>query len=847
MKVEACVRGILGEDADDLTDAELSGLIADLKRRQRLRQAADASVDDVTALRDAANEVAADLELAAKIEKRNAALNVLRHKEATAFVEGFGDAARGLEALLAGTNKRIGGGRLSVDSRARAREGQYLGGMISELKREGVLQFVQARLFATGKGPLDDKIAIELYELRDGGSPGRSGSKDAQKIAAIIHKYQELARADQNRAGAFIRKLPGYIVSQSHDMFRIRRAGKDKWIASILPLLDGDRTFDGADPLKFLSGVYDELASGTFYKADAEAPLIGFKGPANLAKKVSQSRVLHFRDAESWVAYNDGFGMGGIMDAVAFGLKHSARNVALMETLGTNPRAMFNRLLSDARQAAIGDTKQSDRLQSGPDSRLSRMMNVADGTVDIPASVGMARFGAAFRAFENMIKLGGAVLSSIPDIATAASDIQYRGRGFLSGMNDQIGGFFKAIPDASVRREVAERIGAAIDGKIGAILSRFSAADTLPGRMAKLQQNFFRLNLLGWWTDAHEAGYAAGMAHDLARQAGAAFGDLPAEAQRALGLYDIGAREWDVLRSHGLDTAADGRAYVMPDVLENAPDEALAALVDGKVTPGKIKAARDRLGANLRAYYLDRTSYGVLKGGIRERFASTQGYQAGTPAGEAFRFFGQFKNYSVSFVNKTLGRFAEADTFWQVPGALARMPWGEKRQAAQLILAMTALGYVSMSLKQITKGQEPPDPTDRATWGQAFLQGGGAGIYGDFLTADFNRFGGGGLETLAGPAVGTASDALRLYGAMQDWVSGKTENAPDAQAFQIFKNNTPFLNLFYARAALDYLILYDVQEAISPGSLRRMERRLKKEQGKEFILRPSEDRLRPVT
>lgn len=844
MKIDACVRGILGEDADSLTDEELSGLIADLQRRKRMRQAQDASLDDVTALRGAADEVAADLELAAKVEKRNAALNILRHKEATAFIDGFNDPARGLEALLAGSNKRIEGARLSVDSRTRAREGRYLGGMVNDLKREGLLQFVQARFFARGKGPLDDKIAIELYELRDGGSPGSSGSREAQKIAAIVHKYQELARADQNRAGAFIRKLPGYIVSQSHDMFRIRRAGKDKWIASILPLLDGDRTFDGADPLKFLSGVYDELASGTFYKADAEAPLIGFKGPANLAKKVSQSRVLHFRDAESWVAYNDGFGMGGIMDAVAFGLKHAARNVALMETLGTNPRAMFNRLVSDAKQAAIGDTKQSDKLRSG---RLEGMMNVADGTVDIPASVSLARFGSFVRAYENIVKLGGAVLSSIPDIATAAADIQFRGKSFLSGMRDQIGGFFNAIPDKSVRREVAERIGAAIDGKVGAILSRFSAADTLPGRMAKLQQNFFRLNLLGWWTDAHEAGFAAGMAHDLARQAEQPLDALHPRAQVALGLYDIGAKEWDVLRAYGVETAADGRAYVLPDVVRNAPDEAIATLVTGKVTPGKVKAARDGLEEKLRAYYLDRTSYGVLKGGIRERFASTQGRQAGDPMGEAARFFGLFRNYSVSFVNKAFGRYAETDTFWSTPGGLARMPWGEKRQAAQLILAMTALGYVSMSLKQITKGQEPPDPTDRATWGQAFLQGGGAGIYGDFLTADFNRFGGGGLETLAGPVVGSASDLLRLYGAMQDWATGKTENAPDAQAFNIFKNNTPFLNLFYVRAALDYLILYDVQEAISPGSLRRMERRLKKEQGKEFILRPSEDRLRPVT
>lgn len=844
MKELACVRGVLGQDADELTDQELTAVIDDLKRRQRERQRINEGMDASEALNLEAEAVAADLELAAKIEKRNAALNIVRHKEATSYVDGFADKAQGLEALLAGTNRRIEGGRISVDSRAKAREGKYLGGMISELKREGLLDFIQARLFASGKGPLDDKIAIELYELRDGGSPGRSGSRDAQKIAAILHKYQELARTDQNRVGAFIRKLPGYIVAQSHDMFRIRRAGKNEWIARTLPLLDADRTFDGADPLTFLSAVYDELASGQFYKADTDAPLIGFKGPANLAKKVSQSRVLHFRDAEAWIGYNDAFGMGGIMDAVAFGFRRAARNVALMETLGPNPQAMFKRLVTDFQQASIGDTAQTDKLRAW---RLQGMLNVADGTVDIPANITLAKIGSATRALENMIKLGGAMVSSIPDVATAASDLQFQGKGFLSGLHAQIGGFFKALPSNSVRREVAARAGAGIDAHIGAILSRFSAADTLPGRLAKWQQNFFRLNLLSWWTEANEAGFTAALAHDLAQMAGKDLGALPERARMTLGLYGIGAREWDLIRAHGLQKAADDRAYVLADALEATDDAVFADLVTGKVTKAKITAAKEKLTGALRAYYMDRTSYGVLKGGIRERFASTQGYQAGTVAGEAFRFIGQFKNYSVSFVNKTLGRYAEADTFWSVPGALARMPWGEKRQAAQLILAMTALGYVAMSLKDLAKGQVPRDPTFATTWGQAFLQGGGAGIYADFLTADFNRFGGGGLETLLGPAVGSASDVLRLYGAMQDWATGKTENAPDAQVFQIFKNNTPFLNLFYIRAALDYLILYDVQEAISPGSLGRMEKRLKKEQGREFLLPPSKERATALT
>ena len=162
---------------------------------------------------------------------------------------------------------------------------------------------------------------------------------------------------------------------------------------------------------------------------------------------------------------------------------------------------------------------------------------------------------------------------------------------------------------------------------------------------------------------------------------------------------------------------------------------------------------------------------------------------------------------------------------------------------AQMILAMTALGYVAMTAKDLSKGKEPRDTLDAATWGAAALQGGGLGIYGDYLFMRFNRFGGGALEGLAGPAPAAFADAIDLLLATRDWAAGKEgAKMPDNQAFSLFKNNTPFLNLFYVRAALDYLILYDAQEAISPGSLKRLERRVKEEQDQGFILPPSKAR-----
>ena len=52
-------------------------------------------------------------------------------------------------------------------------------------------------------------------------------------------------------------------------------------------------------------------------------------------------------------------------------------------------------------------------------------------------------------------------------------------------------------------------------------------------------------------------------------------------------------------------------------------------------------------------------------------------------------------------------------------------------------------------------------------------------------------------------------------------------------------DNAPFANAWFARTALNYALLYHVKEWMSPGSLRRMERRMRKQQRREFFLPPS--------
>lgn len=830
-----CVRGIIGETGagdDDAIDMVLQDLEA--KRRRRERQGS--GMDEARATQRDADGVAEDLELAARIERRNAKLNQLAYRNLMDDIAKFDDDAQGLEAMLAGSNKRVEGARLSVDALVRSYESKYFGGLLRDLRNANLLQFVQARFMGLGKGLLDDKIAKELWELRDGGTPGSTGSAEAAGIAKIINKYQELARQDQNAHGAFIRRLDGYIVSQSHDMFRIDRAGPEKWIADVKPLLSdrmfqdvaltGDAAADTRSIDEFLKFVYDELRTGNFIKSDGEAPLIGFKGPANLAKRVSQARVLHFKDADAFIAYNDAYGTGSLLEAVSAGLRRAANTAALLERMGTNPRAMFDRVLNDLRERSRGAPDRVRTRLKG--SYATRLMDVVDGTADIPSSVSAARRLSALRALQVQSSLGGAVLASFPDIVTAASELQYQGDNLLSAVGKQLSGMLAQVGGGRAQREAADLLGVGIDSILRDVASRMTVADNAGSTINKLNHAFFKLNLLSQWTTAGERAVSEIMSANLGRLRGEAFDRLPARIRETMELYNIGAQDWDLIRFNGMEEF-DGRMYVSPE----------------KLREGGIDARQARsVEAKIRAYFSDRTAVAILKGGVREKAYTTQALPPGTPAGEAIRFIMQFKSYGISFIQKVIGRYTQEDRFWSIPGSVFKMPASEAAQLAQLVVTLTGMGYLSMAAKDIAKGREPRDPMRVDTMQAAMLQGGGFGIFADFLFAQTNRFDGQFLDTVMGPGYGDVSALGGVYNKSRDYMTGQSDDPPVTEAFNFIKGNTPFVNLFYTRAALDYLFLYSAQEALNPGSLRRMESRMKRERDQEFILPPSENRVR---
>ncbi len=770
--------------------------------------AGTAQLSPAQAATASAAHFAQQAQLAAVIQRRNAALNAALYLRSYNYLVNTwqGKYHEGLRALLTGSIEGRKGARSSAMREQYLLQHRYVGGLDTELERAGV-----RKLFASGAA--DQEVTRALFQLRQA-APNMTGiGREAQTIAGVIRRYQDLARADANAAGAWIGKLDDWIVTQSHDRWDIEKAGFPAWAQYIGQRLDWPRieaqVGNIPDKAAWLSEIHLNIISGMHDQARAAANTSGFVGPRNSAKAMSQERLLHFRSADDWNEYNQTFGKKNLRGAVLHGLQYSARNTGLMRVLGTNPEAMFNRLVDEfgERVRATGDTQQIKKFQEATDQGGWLRHRVAEvtGAVSAPVHQTAARVGAGVRAVQTIAKLGGATLSSFGDIATYGAELNFQGRTFLSGVGEALEGLTRGRPPAEAREILAE-VGVFFDSMIGEMSRAGSFDEMVPGALSRGMQHFFRLNLLDWWTESLRGRSALGMLHSLAGHRATAWADLPGRLRATFGLYDIIETDWNAIRG-GTIRAVDGRDYA--------------------TAQGLPRGVADKLSR----YISDRADQAVLKPDADVQAMVLRSQRPGTLTGELARFIGQFKSYGIGFARQAIGR----EIYGYGPDAFSQ---GSVQGLAKLIVASTIFGYASMTVKEMIKGKKPREPENAAQAAKliqaAMLQGGGFGIYGDYLFGQYNRFGSSALESAAGPTLSTANDIVKLFH------KAKAGDDFGASALRLGLNNTPFLNLFYARPVLDYAILWEMQEAVNPGAMRRMERRAKDEAGQEYWLSPSE-------
>ncbi|HBM3275563.1 TPA: hypothetical protein LVN30_000980 [Klebsiella oxytoca] len=833
-----CEKTVNAAAGRNLSEDEMGRLVSDMENTVKRIRAENEGISLEAAALRAAEELSNAEKLANVIEARNKALNTRIAAQRLAFIrDSFPDRPDiGLSAILVGRNEARTGSRSSASAEQFQLRSKYLSGLNHDLEQAGVLKYLSS-------GSNDAEVADAMWRLGKGESTDGM-MKESVKIAEIITKWQESARLDANKAGAWIRKMPGYIARQGHDMMKIRAAGFAAWRDAILPKLD-KATFEGvADQDAFLRSVYDGLASGVHLASEKPDWMKGFKGSQNVARRASQERVLHFLDGRSWYEYNREFGVGSVREAIYGGLEASARNTGLMRILGTNPENMVNYLADTISADLKGNEKALAAFNDARRSTIKNEMAEVTGQTNIPGSSALARFGSTTRAVDSMLKLGGAMISSFNDLASNALELRYQGKNFMSALTESIQGRLKRY-SAEEQKEILSSLGVYADSMRDEILQRFSGDVTLPGKVARLQRQFFRLNGLNWWTDASRNTTATMTSHWLAGNAKSPHATLNPDLKRALDLHGIGEPEWNIYRTMDMK-GSEGRTFMTPDGIDSVPDDVIAKYVADKnvtVNERSIANARSELGDKLRGYILDRVMVAMTEPTARTRALMKQGTQPGTVQGELIRFIGQYKSFTASFMQQALGR--EVFGRGYTPAPLGQSRWGSVSNAlfksgkgemvglAQVALWMTFFGYLSMQTKLMLKGQTPR-PADAKTFLAAAAQGGGLGIFGDFLFGEANRFGNGPITSLAGPVAGSADQLVTLF------QKARSGDAKAGDFFRFTVDHTPFINLFWSRPILNYLFLNQLQESMSPGSLHRYEQNIRKNQGNDFLIPPSQ-------
>jgi hypothetical protein len=287
-----------------------------------------------------------------------------------------------------------------------------------------------------------------------------------------------------------------------------------------------------------------------------------------------------------------------------------------------------------------------------------------------------------------------------------------------------------------------------------------------------------------------------------------------------------------------------GAKFITPDRVKSIPPEFVVKLVSERgMTPNPQSITRmyNELETMLRIYFSDRVDYAVPTPGAAERKWATFGTQPGTPLGESVRMIMMFKSFPITVMNKVLGRTIYGN------GAKSIGQWllHDRRGTMNLALLMamgTALGYLSGAVRDAIRGRNPKPLIDdegkinMAALNDAAIRGGSLGMLGDVLMSQYDRGYKSFSSQMLGPVFGQLDEVARIKSLVQ---TGEFDKAVSPTG-KLALDNSPFINLFYVRPVLDYLILWNLEELMDPGSMGRMESAVERKNNQTFWMKPSE-------
>ena len=670
-----------------------------------------------------------------------------------------------------------------------------------------------------------DRIELLLREIKG----EDTGDALAKKGAAAWLKMAEESRQWFNEKGGKVGHLDDWGLPQHHSQELVARAGRDTWVADVLPKLARDKYTDLAgnpmtdvELVKFLGNAWDSIATNGANKIEPGK----HKGTGARANRHAEERQVHFKDASAVIDYWGKYGERTFPDILMGHVESMAKDIAFVEHFGSNPNAMFGMLRDGAEKAAkeAAPTKL-DKI----DSQLAKLDQVYEYAAGITKPVANRAIAGAFDIAKNLNvagKLGSAAWSSL-----IGDKVMFEAMGHLNNL-PAFQRWHNEIrllnPLNRGERRQLRRQAMMLDYMTQAMY-RFGdelGKSSLTGKLANGVMKVSGMSAVNEWRRGAWALTAMDtLGHVVSTKT---FDQIGPQDMRLLQSYGVTPHDWSVWKLAKLDDLGHGNDTALtPESIGRISDaELTAAGIAGDPATVRRDAQLKLMGALTSESHL-----GVLEPGWSQRASMYGGLQRGNLRDELTRSFWQFKAFPI----------AQFQTMMDI--GMSRPTTGGKISFLTMLPVMQTLaGGMLIQVQELLGGKDPRPMDDWKFWLAAFLKGGSLGLYGDFVfsQAGTTRYGTGPLEALAGPTIGAAADIATFLAQAPGKVAEGKDAQVGAKSVNILKGFIPGQNLWYTKAATDHLIFQNAQEALNPGYLDSMRARTNREFGNDWWWAPGD-------
>ena len=583
----------------------------------------------------------------------------------------------------------------------------------------------------------------------------------------------------------------------------------------------------------------------------------------SLGKRLQMTRHLQLKDKTAWLDYNKQFGHDNPVDAILAGMDVMDDRLVLMKAFGSNPKEAYRYLrrrmegekvfidkagiVREWKQSDLMDLegqwrpfqhdKSPDSLDSAkvaalePDEQLNviyaksawnEMMENADAAKAKPVKLSgwqkdqldsawkqvageayvvgrpsVAKFMRGLQSWLITTTMGKSMISSFGDAASVAVNLHSHGRGFLGSYSDIIGGIrarLDKIKSKAEREYVLNHMNVALEGILQETHSRYAFGE----KLNRSAQKMFDVSGLNWWTNTWKEVWGRSMSMHLAHKLKSSWKDLDPILKKTLQEHRFKEQDWIELQSVG--------SFSIKERLKNNPNYKNVELgTERFITSDWIRQKIDgkkgeRLGFMLDRFFQNEARAAVPTPDAMDRAFMMRTFQRGTVPAVVAQMIFTFRSHPVVMGRKVLPRMWEMG----LPSLLHLTP-------------MIGLGYASLAVKDLIKGKEPRRPDNLNTVLESLVQSGFAAGVGDFLLEEVGRHHSSFDETLLGPHYEFFKDIASLGKGLATGQDGA------ADAWNLIRERTPFMNLFYTELAYNYLIHYQVMETLQPGYTQMVE------------------------